>query len=77
MRRYQLPYNGKRYLLNTNTGEIHDLDKETENCRINAIKPEHIYMTDDYDRAQAHAVLLDNISNPNGCHYCNPSKDNG
>ncbi len=77
MRRNHPPYNGKRYLLNKNTGEIHDLDKETENCRINSIKSEHIYMTDDYEDAQVHAVIVDNISNPNGCHYCIPSRDNG
>lgn len=77
MRRYQAPFNGKRYLLNTNTGEIHDLDKENILCQVNDIKPEHIYMTDSFDEAQVHAVLVENISNPNGCHYCLSSKDNG
>lgn len=77
MRRYIEPYNGKRYVLNTNTGEIHDLDNESSSCRINEIKTDHIYMTDTYEEAQIHAVMIEHITNPNGCHYCIPSKDNG
>lgn len=77
MRRYESPFNGKQYLLNQNTGEIHDLDNETESCHIDGINLHHIYMADTYDEAQIHAVLVDNVSNPNGCHYCLPSKDNG
>lgn len=77
MRRYHPPFNGKRYLLNTNTGEIHDLENENVLCQINEIKPEHIYTTDSFDDAQVYAVLVKNINNPNGCHYCLPSKDNG
>lgn len=77
MRRYEYPYNGKRYLLNTNTGEIHDLDTENGMCKIGEIKPEHIYMSDSYDDAQVHAVIVENIGNPNGCYYCIPSKDKG
>lgn len=77
MRRYNSPFNGKRYLLNKNTGEIHDLDNETESCHVDFISPEHIYMADSYEEVQLHAVLIENIGNPNGCHYCIPSKDNG
>jgi hypothetical protein len=33
MRRSQTPFNGKRFLLNINTGEIHDLDNETAECK--------------------------------------------
>lgn len=77
MRRLNPPYNGKRYLLNRNTGEIHDLDSETVFCHIDGIKPEHIYMADSYDEAQIHAVIVEGISAPNGCYYCIPSKDNG
>lgn len=77
MRRSQPPFNGKRYLLNKNTGEIHDLDHETTSCHIDDIEPAHIYMADYYEEAQVHAIMLDKISNPNGCHYCLPSKDNG
>jgi hypothetical protein len=77
MRRYNPPFNGKRYLLNTNTGEIHDLDNETSYCRIDQINLNHIYMADSYEEAQIHAIFVSNISNPNGCYYCIPSKDNG
>ena len=37
MRRNYSPFNGKRFILNTNTGEIHDLDFETDSCKINDI----------------------------------------
>lgn len=76
MRRFQSPFNGKRYVLNTNTGEIHDLDNETDSCHIDCIKPEHIYATDIYDDALIYAVFND-VYSPNGCHYCIPSKDIG
>lgn len=76
MRRFQSPFEGKRYVLNINTGEVHDLDNETDSCHINSIKPEHIYATDTYDDALIYAVF-NNISSPNGCHYCIPSKDIG
>lgn len=76
MRRYNPPFNRKRYLINKNTGEIHDLDKETDSCHINSIKHEHIYMTDSYEDALVYAVFS-GIPSPNGCHYCIPSKDIG
>lgn len=37
MRRSQTPFNGKRFLLNINTGEIHDLDNETAECKIDGM----------------------------------------
>ncbi len=77
MRTFTYPYNGNQYVLNISTGEIHDLDNETRNCKINEIKPEHVYNCISYESAQVHAVLIDNCSNPNGCFYCTPSKDNG
>lgn len=77
MIRYNSPFNGKRFLLNTNTGEIHDLNKETNNCQIDEIIQDHIYMADTYTEAELHSVLVDSNGNPNGCHYCIPSKDNG
>ncbi len=77
MLRYDLPFNGKRYLLNKNTGEIHDLNNETTLCHIDEIKTEHIYMADSYDEAQIYAVMVESIFNPNGCHFCIPSKDKG
>lgn len=74
MRRYQPPFNGKRYLLNLNTGEIHDLDNETDSCRIDDIKPEHIHMDDSYDACLVYSCMSV-YPNGNGCYYCLRDKD--
>jgi len=42
MRRNYPPFNSKRYIGNTNTNEVHDLDNEKTACRINEIKFNHI-----------------------------------
>jgi hypothetical protein len=45
--RFRPPYNGKRYLANTNTNQVHDLSNEQtgpHECQIDEIKPEHIKM---------------------------------
>lgn len=76
MRRYNPPFDGKRFLLNKNTGEIHDLDKEDSNCRIDEIKEHHIYMGDSYMNCLIHAKL-ERCPVPNGCFYCQPEKDSG
>lgn len=76
MRRYNAPYNGLRFVLNKSTGEIHDLDNEKPQCQIDEIKPEHVYNCDSYEAAYMHAVMVEQKTY-NGCHYCNPSKDNG
>ncbi len=75
MRRYNPPFNGKRYVLNKNTGEIHDLDRETSHCRINDIKAEHIFNCSSYEEAVVFSSML-NIRR-NGCAYCMPEKNNG
>ncbi len=46
MRRNYSPFNGKRYVLNKNTGVCHDLDNEKYACQINEIKHEHVYASD-------------------------------
>lgn len=64
-RRFKPPYNGKRYLANTNTNQVHDLDNEQtgENgCQIDEIKPEHIKMYDDLSQ-----VYLNGFEN---CDHC-------
>jgi hypothetical protein len=76
MRRYNSPFNGNRYVLNRNTGEIHDLDNESILCRIDELKPDHVLNCTSYEDAYIRAVLL-RCPNPNGCHHCLPSKDNG
>lgn len=76
MRRYKTPFNGNRYVLNSNTGEIHDLDNETDSCKINEISTSHVINCTTYEDALIRAAFL-GLHNPNGCYYCNPSKDNG
>lgn len=51
MRRCNSPFNGKQFVLNKNTGEIHDLDHETPQCQIDEIKPEHVFNCDTYTEA--------------------------
>lgn len=75
MRRYEPPFNGKRYLLNKNTGEIHDLDNETDRCHINGIKHEHIHMDVSYLNCLIYARMY-GCPNSNGCFYCLNEKDN-
>lgn len=77
MRRYSSPFNGKRYLLNTNTGEIHDLDNETDYCHINDIKHEHIWMDTSYMNCVIAAAMMCSNKKANGCYYCLKEKDNG
>lgn len=76
MRRLNSPFNGKRFLLNKNTGEIHDLDRETEHCRINDIRPEHVHMGDSYMSCLL-CAQLNHYPFPNGCFYCQPENDRG
>lgn len=76
MRRFNPPFNGKQYVLNRNTHEVHDLDRETSNCRINQIKTEHVRNCDTYTAAQTASIMLDS-RNCNGCAYCMPEKNNG
>lgn len=41
-RRYRAPFYGKRYIGNTNTNEVHDLDNEKTGCQIDQIKDSHV-----------------------------------
>lgn len=76
MRRYNPPFNGKQFVLNKNTGEIHDLDKEHTLCRIDDIKTEHVCALDDYQSCLIYAAMF-GVHNPNGCAYCMPEKNKG
>ena len=76
MRRYNPPYNGKQFVLNKNTVEVHNLDKETASCRINEIKAEHVHNCDSYSHAEMYSqIILQRKCN--GCAYCMPEKNNG
>lgn len=76
MRKFNPPFNGNRYVLNKNTGEIHDLDRETELCHINDISSDHIYAGDSYMGCLLYAQS-NHCPSPNGCFYCQPEHDNG
>ncbi len=76
MRRFNPPFNGKRYVLNENTLEVHDLDREQSSCRINEIKDEHVYSCDSYSEAELRSVMVLQRG-CNGCAYCMPEKNNG
>lgn len=70
MIRFSKPFIGKRFLLNTNTNEVHDLEKETPSCKIDEIKHEHIIMFDTELAAYVYQQLNTGISN--GCKNCKP-----
>lgn len=72
MRRANTPFNGKQFILNQNTGEIHDLDRETPLCCIDKIDAEHIFACDTY----AEAVLFSSVIGVkrNGCSHCMPER---
>ena len=74
MRRFNPPFNGHCFPLNKNTGEIHDLDRETEYCRINNIRPNHIYMGNSYMSCFIYAQM-NHYPSPNGCFYCQLEND--
>lgn len=63
-RRYYPPFNGKRYIGNSNTEEVHDLDNENRNCQIDEIKTEHVVTFSPDTLSQAHKEGYDN------CAYC-------
>ena len=70
VRRMHAPFLGKRYLLNTNTGEVHDLDYESDACQIEKIKHAHIRMADSViEIGILKSMFCDNIS-INGCYHC-------
>lgn len=75
MKRQGYPYLGKRYLLNINTYELHDLDNEKIGCRIDEIKKDHIEMYDSLLQVQIKLAILN--KKLNGCYYCMKSLDIG
>lgn len=65
MRRQAAPFNGKKYVLNKNTGVAHDLDHEDTNCQINEIRKEHIYASD-----YLYADIKSHSDYKEDCDYC-------
>lgn len=70
MRREQAPFNGKQFILNQTTGEIHDLDRETPRCAIDEAEPEQLFACDTYAEAVLFASVLGITRN--GCAHCMP-----
>ena len=58
MRRTHVPFNGKQFILNKNTGEIHDLDHESPLCCIDEIETDDIFAGDTYAEAVLFASVL-------------------
>ena len=54
-------------------GEIHDLDRETPDCHIDEINPEHIFSCDTYTEAVLFASML--AVTRNGCPHCMPERN--
>ena len=63
---------GKKYLLNLNTKEIHDLSAQHVNCHI-ALMADHNRQF--ISRKTAKKLLED--SQYDGCRFCMKDKDNG
>jgi len=69
MRRPYYPYLGKRFIGNTNTNQVHDLDKEDTNpngCQIDEILTEHVKTFSPDALEQAHQEGFEN------CDKCLP-----
>lgn len=64
MRRYQWPFNGKKYVLNKNSGVAHNLDNEQTNCQINEIHADHVYASDFLSEIKRHSSYQEE------CDYC-------
>ena len=68
-RRYRKPFNGKRFIGNTNENKVHDLDKENKNpngCQIDEIKDEHIKTFSPDSLEKAHEERFED------CDKCRP-----
>ena len=75
MRSYGAPYLGKKFLLNVNTYEVHDLDNEKVNCQISEIKREHVEMYDSLKEVKTAVIFRG--KKLNGCYYCLRREDIG
>jgi hypothetical protein len=63
-RRLNAPYFGKRYVGDSETKILHDLDKETSSCRVDSIPKTKIQM---FEWLNIPSDLL-----YSGCQYCMP-----
>lgn len=66
MIRYPYPYDGKRFLANKKSKEIHDLENESSMCHINNIKESNLLMID----SENEVIEMCNYDGFNGCYWC-------
>lgn len=66
---------GYKYVLNINTGEVHDLDNLTNRCQVGRIADKNKkYLTKKQFQKSINCVI--NNKRVNGCRYCIPKSDN-
>lgn len=68
-RRLNAPYFGKRYVGSSETKILHDMDQESERCRIDSIARRHIQMFEWL------SIPLD--MGYKGCEFCMPDYKRG
>lgn len=68
MIRYHLPFEGKRFLLNKSTRQIHDLENESSMCNIDDISLKNLHMYESENEIQE-LVTYDECD---GCYWCLP-----
>lgn len=66
MLRYQFPFDGKRFLLNKSTHQIHDLENESTMCHINDVNLEDIQMYD----TENEIIDIVTYDEYDGCYWC-------
>ena len=75
MWQYLLKLLGYYYLVNKNTGEVHDLKNNKPRCGIDKMssKNKKFLSTSEYTELMANGKF--NNKTVNGCRYCNPNAD--
>lgn len=68
MIRYEEPFDGKRFLANKRSKEIHDLENSSSMCNIDNISEKNILMIE----SENEVVDLCHSEGYNGCYWCLP-----
>lgn len=75
MIRYNPPFNGRRYLWNKHTNELHDLMNEQSECKIDQISLDHIETFSTLNEAKINIIFNNKVVN--GCYHCLRELDKG
>jgi len=69
MRREEIPYNKRRYVIDTNplSKVIHDLDGEKKACNIHKVIPSHIKMMDTESQINKFMMVHDDYTFCRAC----------